>query len=266
MTDDVAGRTTIHDVPVAALLHELMVRISSDIPGALGAAISVRHDDRPPTALIATGIAEHLVPAQIQLFGGPVPDAAATEERVVTDGVFTDPRWPKLTCDSVTELFPALAPAWQQVRGVVALPHHLDDAGTVVVSAVLDRPDTTEALGVLTHYENIVVATLVVAEAQTAAGSENMIAVLRSRGVIEQAKGAIIAIRRCTSDEAWEILRRASQQFNIKVRDLAVALVEYLSHAPLSTLDGVPAIVPSSEARSAAELLWAAFTTPTRTD
>ncbi|GAB3734003.1 hypothetical protein GCM10027598_59110 [Amycolatopsis oliviviridis] len=114
----------------------------------------------------------------------------------------------------------------------------------------------------MTRYEAIVIATLIVAEAHTSANSEQMIALIRSRAVIEQAKGAIIAARHCGPDEAWATLRRTSQQFNVKIRDLAVALIEHLSHTPQPTPDGTPAIVPTPEARQAAELLWAAFTIP----
>jgi hypothetical protein len=49
---------------------------------------------------------------------------------------------------------------------------------------------------------------------------------LRSRPVIEQAKGIIMATEGCTADEAWDMLRRASQRENRKLRDLAVTFVE----------------------------------------
>src|SRR5581483_488446 len=48
---------------------------------------------------------------------------------------------------------------------------------------------------------------------------------LSSRAVIEQAKGVIMAQSRCTPNEAFDMLRRASQRTNRKVRDLAVELV-----------------------------------------
>jgi AmiR/NasT family two-component response regulator len=46
-----------------------------------------------------------------------------------------------------------------------------------------------------------------------------------SRAVIEQAKGIIMAERRCTADEAFEFLTGVSQETNRKVRDVAAALV-----------------------------------------
>lgn len=49
---------------------------------------------------------------------------------------------------------------------------------------------------------------------------------LSSRVVIEQAKGIIMARRRCSPNEAFEILRKAARDSNVKLRVLAAALVE----------------------------------------
>jgi AmiR/NasT family two-component response regulator len=49
---------------------------------------------------------------------------------------------------------------------------------------------------------------------------------LQSRDVIGQAKGIIEAREQCGADEAFERLRAMSQHRNIKLRDLAAAIVE----------------------------------------
>ncbi|GAB3734008.1 hypothetical protein GCM10027598_59120 [Amycolatopsis oliviviridis] len=131
------------DIPAAALLHTLLDRISADIPGALGAAVSITHHGEPLTVLVTTGIAEHVAPAQTQLFGGPIPDAAATAEPVLTDDLFTDPRWPELTLDTITCQFPSLASTWARVHGVAALPTYYDDGGGLSWSS--PSPWTTPA-------------------------------------------------------------------------------------------------------------------------
>jgi ANTAR domain len=48
---------------------------------------------------------------------------------------------------------------------------------------------------------------------------------IESQGPIEQAKGIIMAQTHCTADQAFEILRRASQRSNTKLRLLALDLV-----------------------------------------
>jgi hypothetical protein len=49
---------------------------------------------------------------------------------------------------------------------------------------------------------------------------------LESLPVIEQAKGIVMAQQRCGPEEAFDLLRRASQRANVKVHVLAAQLVE----------------------------------------
>lgn len=52
--------------------------------------------------------------------------------------------------------------------------------------------------------------------------------------MIDQAKGILMAEQHCTAEEAFEILRLASQHQNVKLRDLATAIV----NRPQPTLTG----------------------------
>jgi len=47
--------------------------------------------------------------------------------------------------------------------------------------------------------------------------------------VIEQAKGIIMAQQRCGPQEAFEVLRQASQRANVKVHVLATQMVEHVA-------------------------------------
>ena len=47
--------------------------------------------------------------------------------------------------------------------------------------------------------------------------------------VIEQAKGVLMAQQRCGPDEAFDLLRRASQRANVKVSVLAAQIVEQIA-------------------------------------
>lgn len=67
-----------------------------------------------------------------------------------------------------------------------------------------------------------------------------------SRAVIEQAKGALMAFRRLTADEAFAALRVHSQHHNVKLKDLARALVESFS---------ATTVHPDSEVQRVAALL-----------
>lgn len=52
---------------------------------------------------------------------------------------------------------------------------------------------------------------------------------MQSRAVIEQAKGMLMAQRDCTADEAFDMLKRASQRENVKLRDVALRIVSSVS-------------------------------------
>jgi AmiR/NasT family two-component response regulator len=62
---------------------------------------------------------------------------------------------------------------------------------------------------------------------------ESAFARLRARQetmpVIEQAKGIIMAQQRCGPDEAFDLLRQASQRTNVKVHVLAAQIVEHVA-------------------------------------
>lgn len=52
---------------------------------------------------------------------------------------------------------------------------------------------------------------------------------LTSRAVIDQAKGILMAEQRCRADEAFELLRQASQHRNVKLREVAEQIVAQVS-------------------------------------
>ncbi|GAA3138296.1 hypothetical protein GCM10020001_071020 [Nonomuraea salmonea] len=55
---------------------------------------------------------------------------------------------------------------------------------------------------------------------------------LTTRGVIDQALGIVMAQRRCTARQAFELLRQISQDRNVKVHQIAASIVEKVSGEP----------------------------------
>lgn len=60
-------------------------------------------------------------------------------------------------------------------------------------------------------------------------------AALASRTDIDLAVGIIMGQRRCSQDEAVEVLRLQSNRRNVKMRDLAAELVRQVGSGPAST-------------------------------
>ena len=61
--------------------------------------------------------------------------------------------------------------------------------------------------------------------------SQNLATAMQSRAVIEQAKGILMGAQRCSADEAFQILVRASQRENRKLREIAEDIVGRVQQA-----------------------------------
>lgn len=247
-----------------ALLHRILERVRGDVPEAIGLTLTVhgkRFSDGPPV-VAAWGSGSDIASAQLSGLGGPLPDALRHEVPVLSLDLWTDERWPRLTLEAMAARNPQELHAWERVRGAASVPGLWEDDGNIVISCLLDRPATAATIATLISYEPLINAAFVTTAAEDAAGIEDMLTVLQSRGAIEQAKGAIMGRLGCDANHAWEVLRQASQDFNVKVRALAVALLEHISCAPAEQpVFGTP-IVPDSETRHAAKMMWTALRTP----
>ena len=249
-----------------ALLHRILERAHSDVPDAIGLTVTL-HGRRfvgGPVVAAAWGAGSDIVSAQLSGLGGPLPDALKHEVPVLSVDLWSDERYPDLTLDAMTARAPQDRDAWDQVRGTASVPGMWEDDGNIVISCLLNRPGTAATVATLINYERLVNAAFVTTAAENAAGIEDMLTVLQSRGAIEQAKGAVMGCLGCSADRAWDVLQRASQDFNVKVRALAVALLEHISGAPAEQPAFGAPIVPDQQTRQAAKMTWAALTTPRR--
>lgn len=243
------------------LLHRILERLQADIPNVLGVAATV-HDKRfneDPSTLAALGIEEEMVAAQLSGLGGPVADALTHQVPVLSLDLWTDERWPDLAFDATSEFASGIAADLKAVHGAAAVPGFWRDDAAIVLSCTLSEPASAVTVTTLIAYEQLVSAALVTTAAQNEAAFEDLLAALQSRGAIEQAKGALMGLVGCDAEQAWSMLRRASQEFNVKLRELAVALLEHISGSPAQQPGIAEPIAPHQAARDAAGLLWTAM-------
>jgi GAF domain-containing protein len=85
--------------------------------------------------------------------------------------------------------------------------------------------DALELASTFAAYAGVALANMHLYEAQGQV-AEQLQAAMQSRAVIEQAKGILMGQRRCTAQQAFELLVRLSQDSNRKLRDVAQALVD----------------------------------------
>ena len=134
------------------------------------------------------------------------------------------------TIDEVGERWPALATA-ARAEGVVeifGLPIVVD--GTAhgalnVYSRAATTPAVRRALRLLAEQASAAVSN---AELYQSASrlADQLTTALETRVVIEQANGALMAIQKCDADEAFDVLRRASQRRNQKLREVAIEFLD----------------------------------------
>ncbi|GAA1957197.1 ANTAR domain-containing protein [Amycolatopsis minnesotensis] len=262
------------ETPLTVLLEGVLSGVRRDVGGEVGTAISVAHPTRRRgggqlQVLAATGVGRVLTPITTGHLWGPSLLVAAGEEPIVTADLWHDRRWPHLTAAAVREQVPEEhRGAVSNVRGVAAVPGVWDGDGVVVLSIYLAGPADHGTLAVLIRHERLVASAITIASIATRSAdeAEQTLDALASRAMIEQAKGAIMARRRVDADEAWAMLRRASQEFNVKLRELALALVEYVGQAPVEQEGDTRHHVRAGEgARNAAALVWQALCVPEAT-
>lgn len=244
------------------LFERILDRIHHDLPNAIGLAVSVHDRGRDNSCMVlsACGAGREFVDAQTGGLGGPLVDAIEHQMPVISPDLWADDRWPALTPSGMQAFCPDGAHAWGRVRGAAAVPGVWEADQTTVLTCVLDAPAGADTVITLIGYEQLITAAMVTAAAQEGTEVADMLAVLQSRGAIEQAKGAIMGLLRCDADTAWGTLRQASHESNVKLRVLAVALVEHISGGPAEQPAVGAPIIPDDAARRAARLLWAVLT------
>jgi GAF domain-containing protein len=217
--------------PLSVVLQRVAVSVVLVIPQASGVTITVRVGDGPPQTLAWTDRRYLDVDAgQYAADRGPCLDAARSYQPVRADLTQHRERWPEF----------AEAAELAGVRAYLAAPLVLDKSGTA-----------SEWVGSINTYSEVATAfapfdealmVLFTTEATQAIGNahrwqqsrdeaRNLRVALDSRATIDQAKGVLMAIHRCTAEDAFTRLVEQSQHRNIKVRQVATELLDYISHA-----------------------------------
>lgn len=180
------------DLSQRELFDRILERVHLDLPHAVGLTITVhdrRLDEDEVTMLASRGYGGEIVEAQLAGLGGPVIDAFVHQMPVLSLDLWADERWPELSLQAMDSRVPEHSAAWREVRGAVSVPGVWKSDSTVVLSCALDRPSTATTVTTLIGYEQLVSAAMVSAGAEDETATADMLAVLQSRGAIEQAKG-----------------------------------------------------------------------------
>ena len=182
------------------------------------AGITILRHGSPVTAVFTDPAAPEIDTAQYETGEGPCLEAFRTGEVLHITDTRSDTRWPAFT----------KAASEHGVLSTLSLPLTVGDEATGALnlySCSVDQFADDSAARVFGLHAAVVLAN---AQAYVASHqlSRELETALESRAVIEQAKGIIIATRRCSPDDAFDVLRRQSQHENRKLRDVAKEIVE----------------------------------------
>jgi GAF domain-containing protein len=196
------------------------------LPDGLSCGMAVEAGGKPITAACSDEVASQVDEVQFLIGEGPCPDALRDQCVVSVEDTAGTTAWPG---------FAPHAAAYG-VRSCLCLP--LASGGRAIGALNLYSP-VPRAFGAAERqraeeFAGHASGALAVASRLAAytALIDQLRASLASRAVIDQALGVIMGQERCTQAEAFGVLRVASQQRNIKLRDLAAEIVTEVSGEP----------------------------------
>ncbi|WP_091770526.1 GAF and ANTAR domain-containing protein [Blastococcus aurantiacus] len=215
------NRVTFVGRTLTEVLTDITRIATAGIPGAESTSITLLKNDKPFTAAHHGDMALAADELQYEKGYGPCMDAGRGGVLLRIDDVQAEERWPDYV-------------AHAQEVGVrsslsVPLPYQGSSIGALDIYstrvAAFAGPEALEA-----GLETAEVVAVAVANAdahwQLSEQTRNMRIAMESRAVIEQAKGILMAQRHLTAEQAFEVLRGASQRYNRKLRDIAAGIVE----------------------------------------
>jgi GAF domain-containing protein len=184
------------------------------------ASVTLRRNDRYTTTHATSEVARELDECQYVDGRGPCVDVSNSGEQLLVSVVPDDGRWPIFATRAAEVgvrwvLSTALATRRRPLGGLNLYAGEDDAFGSS--DAELAELFARQASTVLENAMSF-------SEAQ--ARNRQLEEALETRETIAQAMGILMARQRITSDEAFDILRRASQRQNRKLRELAGELVE----------------------------------------
>ena len=236
---DIKNTVPVHVHPAEAIMElagiilsstsmEAVLRRATDvakrtIAGAEDVSVTVE-DGNPYTVAASGDFAVAVDETQYAAGAGPCLEALHTGRVVLVEDLTVDGRWPEYARHALEK----------GVRSSLSVPLR---AGEATVGAFNSYSRTAGTFDVearaaaesLAAYAGVVLNNAVL-YFDAASRAEQLAEAMRSRAVIEQAKGILMGSRHCDADEAFRILVGLSQHSHRKLRDVAQAIVNEAVH------------------------------------
>jgi GAF domain-containing protein len=209
----------VEDDDLPGALNRYVDRVVRTVPGCDHALITVRTPDRTETVAGASvpGLADGWVePTDLP---NPIGEVLAYREPRRLADLGTDRRWPEFAARAMGSGF----------RSALALPLAAVSEPSAAMTLLSREPnqfaDTTYDVALLFVVHAGVVFDNVSLYNDSQSMMRNLRAALITRSTIGQAQGLLMQRRGLTAGNSFDLLRKASQERNVKLRDLAGSLV-----------------------------------------
>ena len=190
----------------------------STVRGCDHAAISIlRRRSGVHTVAATDDVATRVDAIQYDTGQGPCLDAIAGHEVYLIDDLLTDDRWPAFSRRAVEET---------GVRSMLSFRLFVEGDTIGALNMYARQPSAFDEHG---HAVGAVLAAHAAIALRAARDQQHVGQLedaLRSNREIGMAMGVLMSQGRVTEDEAFALLRRASQFLNVKLRDVAAQVVE----------------------------------------
>ena len=209
----------LRETTVERMLESVTSVAVAAIPGCDAASVTLVRDGRVSTSVSSAEAAVDLDRAQYAARKGPCLDAVHHRDVVRVDSFASDHRWPELAT-------PAAASG---IASSLSVPLAVADEalGALNLYSRHERAltDAEEQACLLGHQASITLANACALQ-RAELLARQLTEALENRDVIGQAKGIIMAGQSVSSDQAFDVLRRASQRSNRKLSEVARAIVD----------------------------------------
>jgi GAF domain-containing protein len=211
---------------VEQFLHELAELAARLSDGGLSCGMTMQPSGRPVTMACSDPLAAQVDEVQYQLDDGPCLQAMRQNRLVRIEDTAEKAYWPEFEAQAASH----------GIRSCLALPLTVDGKPVGALNLYARAASAfgaAEERAAESFAENASGAlALAMRLASHAALIEQLRSSLGSRTVIDQAFGIIIAREACTQARAFAILRSASQNSNVKLRDIASTVVTSVTGEP----------------------------------
>ncbi|WP_344122105.1 GAF and ANTAR domain-containing protein [Kocuria aegyptia] len=231
-TRDVMHEMLLDSEDITDFLTQFTRMMATALAGqgqAVWCAVTLLREKRAATVASSDPRAEALDEIQYTFGNGPCMTAARTHTVIHVPDVTTEHRWPGYTD----------AAARAGVASVLGVPFELAGEARAALNIYSTRTDQYDEAAIEAIGHQVGLASSALRLAVRLAGHRDteadLAAALTSRTTIDLAVGIIMAQNRCPQQQAFDILRSASNHRNRKLRDLAAELVTTVGSGPAET-------------------------------